>query len=192
MPIVILDGPEATGKSTIIDALRNEWGIEKTDLRSMGPKKSWLEYCNPLYDDISQSADLPEWLFVWSRCWASRTVYNELLKQGQIVPREVTRELDAIVTRSGGMLCMVTAPVNTLLERRLERLSRAGSKPDHQLDVNKELAAFQRYARTGGNWQMLHGTYSVEDNVRKIITYLVNKNPECRMPKEVALSNSQG
>lgn len=178
MPIVIIDGPEAAGKSTIIGALLAEWG-SLSQYRHWGPRDSWLEYCGPLFEDIKICEENPQILVVWSRCWASRTVYNKLLDQGQILPLAITRELDDIVTRSGGFLGMVTSPVNVLLQRRLDRIE-SGAKKDHQLDVSQELAEFQRYGR-GRGWTMLDGTSNVEFNVRLIMNSLVIRNPECRM-----------
>lgn len=179
MPLVIFDGPEAAGKSTLISALMEEWG-DKSIVRSWGPRNSWLEYCQPLYDDLQYCEDNPQWLICWSRSWASRHVYNKMLVQGQLVPPEVTKELENIVIRSGGMLVLVVSPVATLLARRLARLEEGGHKPDHPLDPDKELKEFQLYTRNR-KWKTLVGTYDPEANVRTIISYLVQRNPECRM-----------
>lgn len=178
MPIALFEGPEAAGKSTIMEALMAEWGPD-TEYIHNGPKDSWLEYCKPLWQSLNTCRDSPTTLVVWSRGWASRTVYNKLLNQGQIIPPAITKELDEIVLRSGGFLGMVTSPVNVLLQRRLDRVER-GEKRDHQLDVNQELAEFQKYGR-GRGWTMLLGTESVEFNVRLIMNSLTLRNPECRM-----------
>lgn len=188
MPIVILDGPEAAGKSTIIDALLSAWGISSM-YRHWGPRESWLEYCHPLFEDLQRCERNPELLVVWSRCWASRTVYNKLLDQGQVIPPTVTKELDNIVIRSGGFLGMVVSSEKVLLERRLLRIESGDPKKDHQLDVSKELSEFQKYAR-GTRWNTLLGTEPVEDNVRNIVYILTIRNPECRMIQvpEVSMS----
>lgn len=187
MPLVILDGPEAAGKSTIIDALLLEWG-QPSEYRHWGPRDSWLEYCQPLFEDLSRCKRNPRLLIVWSRCWASRTVYNLLLNQGQRVPRTVTKELDNIVVHShGGFLGMVVSPEKILLERRLARIESGDAKKDHQLDVSKELAEFQKYSR-GGLWNILRGTDPVVDNVRTIIYLLTVRSPECRMTAEVSMA----
>lgn len=179
MPLVILDGPEAAGKSTLIEALIREWG-RKHMVRHWGPRKSWLEYCQPLFEDLQYVEESPQWLVVWSRSWVSRMVYNKLLSQGQIVPTSVTTELDNIVVRSGGLLVLVTAPVITLSNRRRERLEEGGHKPDHPLDPGQELAEFQAVTRKG-KWRTFSGTIDPTDNVRTIMTLLVQRNPECRM-----------
>lgn len=191
MPLVILDGPEAAGKSTLIDALVQEWG-KKHMVRHWGPRKSWLEYCQPLFDDLQFCEERPQWLIVWSRSWVSRMVYNKLLSQGQIVPTSVTTELDNIVTRSGGLLILVVAPVIVLSDRRRQRLEEGGHKPDHPLDPGRELAEFQAATRKG-KWRPFSGTIDPADNVRTIMTLLVQKNPECRMGigKEVAPKESE-
>lgn len=183
MPLVIFEGPEAAGKTTIIEALITAWSPQWATVRSNGPKESWLLYCQPLFEDLVKCEEYPTRLIVWSRAWASRTVYNKLLSQGQVIPPEVTRELDEIVRRSGGLLYMVTSPEKVLLERRLRRVEEGSSKPDHQLDVGAELAEFQRFAR-GRHWQTISGLVPVETQVRGIIHSLVLKNPECRMMDE--------
>lgn len=179
MPLVIFDGPEAAGKTTIIDALIEEWGPNSRQ-RSWGPQDSWMQYCQPLFDDIQECEKDVSHLVVWSRSWLSRTVYNKLLSQGQIVPSSVTKELDDIVIRSGGLLVFVSAPVVTLLSRRLARLDEENAKPDHPIDPHKELAEFQAQTRQR-KWVSLSGTTEVNQNIRSIMNYLVQRNPECRM-----------
>jgi hypothetical protein len=179
MPLVIFDGPEAAGKTTLIDALNREWG-DRCIQRHWGPRDSWLEYCQPLFDDIQYCRDHPQWIVIWSRSWISRMVYNKLLSQGQSVPSEVTLELDNIVIRENGLLFLVTAPVATLASRRLARLEEGGHRPDHPLDPQLELGEFQVVTRRR-KWRTLSGTAEVDQNIRTIMSLLVLKNPECRM-----------
>lgn len=179
MPLVIIDGPEAAGKSTLINSLSEAWGEENL-YRHWGPRKSWLEYCGPLFEDLTLCASNPQCLVVWSRSWLSRVVYNKLLDQGQRIPSTVISELDNIVVASGGLLILVTAPVRVLVERRNERLLDATAKPDHPLDPQREMSEFQ--AQTSRRkWKVLSGIDPPEDNVRTIMTLLVQRNPECRM-----------
>ena len=180
MPLVIFEGPEASGKSTLIDALRDEWGLDKSVLRSWGPRESWLEYCGPLFEDLKECKEYPQRLIVWSRSWISRTVYNRLLSQGQNVPTRATLELDNIVIASGGLLIMMDTSAGTLIERRAIRRLDSNAKPDHELDPVKERNEFMNVIRSR-KWKVLSGLVPPEDNVRSIISMLVNKNPECRM-----------
>lgn len=178
MPLAIFDGPEAAGKSTIIDELLKVWG-PNSRLRSWGPRESWLEYCQPLFDDVQACKEDPHLLIAWSRSWLSRTVYNRLLTQGQSVPSRVTLELDNIVIASGGLLFLVVAPPRDLVARRLRRFE-AGKKKDHPLDPHKELTQFLASVQKR-KWRQLSGAIPPGDNVRSIILALVQKNPECRM-----------
>jgi hypothetical protein len=182
MPLVILDGPEASGKSTIIDALMEEWGLNSR-LRSWGPRESWLEYCQPLFEDGKAVKEDPHLLIVWSRSWLSRMVYNRLLNQGQSVPPRATSELDNIVIASGGLLLLILSPPKVLIDRRLTRVA-AGEKKDHPLDPRMEHTQFDRCIRHR-KWRVLSGTIDPEDNVRTIITMLVQRNPECRMSRSL-------
>lgn len=179
MPLVIFDGPEAAGKSTILDALIEEWG-SNSRMRSWGPRKSWLEYCQALFEDIEACKEDQTLLIAWSRSWMSRSVYNKLLAQGQSVPSTVTRELEDIVLRNGGLLFFVVSPVAVLMSRRLARLEDSSNKPDHPIEPHRELAGFQEYAR-GRKWRILQGNREVQQNIHTIMSYLVSRNPECRM-----------
>ena len=179
MPLVIFEGPEAAGKTTLIEALQNHWG-SNIQFRGWGPRESWLEYCQPLFDDIKACREDPKLLVIWSRSWLSRAVYNNLLDQGRPVPRAVITELDNIVVREKGLLLLVSSPETVLLNRRLERLSQPNSKPDHPLNPGKELQEFYTQNRSR-KWRMISGVKPTEDTVREIISLIVERNPECRM-----------
>lgn len=179
MPLVIFEGPEAAGKTTLLEALIERWGPNHK-FRGWGPRESWLEYCQPLFEDLKSCREDPTILIVWSRSWLSRAVYNNLLHQGQIVPPTVLRELDFLVVREKGLLILVTAPTNELLTRRLERLNQKDHKPDHPLDPDREQSEFFRQNRSR-KWTMLSGIQEVDHNVRIIMDMLVSQNPECLM-----------
>lgn len=179
MPIVIFEGPEAAGKTTLIERLQERWG-PNYQFRGWGPRESWLEYCQPLFDDIQSCRQDPELLVIWSRSWLSRAVYNNLLEQGRPVPRAVITELDNTVIREKGLLFLVASPENVLLSRRLERLNQRDSKPDHPLDPKKELAEFYIQNRSR-KWRMLSGIKPTDATVTEILGMLVSLHPECRM-----------
>lgn len=179
MPLVIIDGPEAAGKTTIIDALLEAWG-PNSRMRRWGPRKSWLEYCGPLFEDTEACREDPHLLIVWSRSWLSRSVYNKLLNQGQDVPPRAMTELDRIVLASGGLLFLVQAPVPVLKARRQERLDSGSDQNDHPISPKDEAIQFSRNI-IQRKWRTLSGVMDVRANVQSIITLLVQRNPECRM-----------
>jgi thymidylate kinase len=179
MPLVIFEGPEAAGKTTLIDALEERWG-SNFQFRGWGPRESWLEYCQPLFEDIKACRADPKLLIIWSRSWLSRAVYNSLLAQGQSVPNTVLKELDHIVVREGGLLLLIVSPINVLLTRRLERLSQPDSKPDHPLDPEKELSEFYMQNKSK-KWKTLSGIQDPQSNVDLILNLIVSRNPESRM-----------
>jgi len=189
MPIVILEGPEAAGKTTIIEKLLASWG-ENSRVRSWGPRDSWLEYCGPLFEDTKACQEDPLLLIVWSRSWLSRAVYNTLLKQGQDVPPRAMTELDRIVLSNGGLLILVTAPPSILQERRERRLAEGSDQKDHPLNPRTELNEFLAQSRKR-KWWTISGTRSPEDNVSSIITMLVQRNPESRMNLRKEETSSQ-
>jgi len=179
MPVVIFEGPEAVGKTTLIESLQARWG-PNNQFRGWGPRQSWLEYCQPLFDDIQACKQDPKLLIVWSRGWLSRAVYNELLSQGHRVPKSAIRELDREVRHANGSLFLVTAPITTLLSRRLERLENPDSKPDHALDPEKELGEFYKQ-NSSRLWTMIHGNKDTDHTISLVMDQIVQRNPECRM-----------
>ena len=179
MPLVIFEGPEAAGKTTLIEALQKRWG-SNTQFRGWGPRESWLEYCQPLFDDIKTCSEDPNLLIIWSRSWLSRAVYNELLTQGHYVPKAIIRELDRTVRHANGCMFLVVSPITTLYTRRLERMNDPNSKPDHPLDPEKELAEFYKQ-NTSRLWNIIPGDKDTDHTISSVMEQIVRRNPDCRM-----------
>ena len=70
--IIIIDGPEKAGKTTIINQLKSRlgWKVRKQS----GPAKpNWITYLVDLAEDFSADG-----VTVWDRSWASEFVYRSL------------------------------------------------------------------------------------------------------------------
>ena len=150
--ILIVDGPEAAGKTTLIRAIGRQ--LTRPPLvRAWGPVDSVHEYWSPLQADLANEGDL----VVWDRSWASEFVYNRLLRRGRsesTILEEATG-LEEDVWESAGVLLMVIALPEALHERRAQRraLKDLGDLPVRPED---EARHFAEYA-VNHEWAMLPG-----------------------------------
>jgi energy-coupling factor transporter ATP-binding protein EcfA2 len=79
---VIIDGPEKSGKSTTIEALRGLLPKDRTFVRHWGPIKP----DDRAYAEVLKAEMRPEFygnnnVIIWDRSWASEYVYNRLLNR---------------------------------------------------------------------------------------------------------------
>lgn len=140
--VIIVDGPEAAGKSTLIARL---WPRER--VRRWGPVDSIKVYEEVLTQDLMNSDRA---IIVWDRSWASEVVYNELLGRGRQV--EPDREyLEEYVC----LKLMVLADPMTLILRRQQRVN-AGQTDDLPVEPYDEHRLFLKYAKKN-HWAIIAG-----------------------------------
>lgn len=142
--VIIVDGPEAAGKSTFIKRLWTD-----APVRRWGPVDSISIYRPALSRDCLNQVPI----IVWDRSWASEVVYNKLLQRG----RESTAfELEREYLEGYAILkIMVLTPPLVLQARREERLAQ-GAKDDLPVSPWDEYAAFRQYAAEN-NWAVMKG-----------------------------------
>lgn len=167
--IVIVDGPEAAGKTTLIRAVtemvRTEQGhrFSTVKVRKEGPTPSWTVYPCQLAQDYAK----PSEFVVWDRSWCSEVVYNRLLGRGRDLNEAEIEDLcSRFVAYSGGEMFMVLAPPEVLAARRLKRAER-GQLDDLAVDPGAELLEFTEYAERH-RWQRVSGTEDVEESVQRM------------------------
>ena len=166
MAVVIIDGPECAGKSTIIDAL-TRLSPKTTRLREWGPVSSWHEYVVPFSQDRARSEELT----IWSRSWASEVVYNNLLQRGRsIQEREIRRILENPEARREVVYVIVCTDPELLEERRVIRREQRG-KPDLPVDPWEEMLAFADYAKAH-RWRTVSGQTDPEQVARGIMKWI--------------------
>lgn len=134
MTVIVVDGPEAAGKSTFI--ARRFPGV---DVRRWGPVDSVDEYVKPFHEDR-----IADKLVIWDRSWASEVVYNQLMGRGRS-PERVAEELEHFRV----MRVMVVATSRTLEMRRNFRLT-LGQTDDLPVDPGQELKSFLAWGETHG------------------------------------------
>lgn len=145
--IVIIDGPEAAGKTTLITDLWKR--VPDLKVRHWGLIESWHEYESPLAKDIREGGPI-----VWDRSWAAEVCYNDLMKRGRKISEgEIDERLEAVVKNAGGLRIMLLPPVPVLEARRLIRRA-AGETDDLDCEPARERFRFVKYAKVHG-WTML-------------------------------------
>ena len=164
--IVILDGPEAAGKSTIIEELKFVLP-EPIKIRAWGPVSSWMEYREPLAEDLGLVGET----VIWDRSWAAEVVYNDLLHRGREVNEtQLFLYLEMKVEVSGGMMVMVLTDPEVLEDRRRRRREMR-DKPDLPVDPIAERARFGRYAAEH-EWSVVDGAQDPREVAETIHTAL--------------------
>lgn len=148
MPLLLIDGPEAAGKTTLVESVRSAWSPTNQHVRNWGPVSSWQEYIAPLTEDVHWLRDRPEYLIIWDRCWAAEWVYNLLLPNRQDRPFSTSDAswLEDLADTPATVKVILTATVPELVLRRRLRV-RQGGKPDLPVDPASELRSFEEYGK---------------------------------------------
>jgi deoxyadenosine/deoxycytidine kinase len=112
-PTIILEGPEAAGKSTLAKRMSSMYGYEvvhfsypKTDLE----KKNMFD----MYQELVYANNG----VIIDRCWYSEMVYGPIVRDGSNITLPQMYELEKmIISQGGGMVIHCTAPIAKLWER---------------------------------------------------------------------------
>lgn len=141
MPILIFDGPEKAGKSTLIRNLTSY--NREVVIMDWGPVDSVFDYFVPLANAVKASKS-GQWI-IWDRSWASEHVYNEITgrRENEAAPY---RFLEETADRHEIVRYMVLPPTEVLEKRRKEN----PDETDIKVDPGKERYKFERYAQFNG------------------------------------------
>ncbi len=171
--ILVLDGPDKTGKSTLANAVAEAWPGPAT-VRHWGPIQHDSEYVKPLAHDAALG---PEWLTVWDRSWCSEHVYSMLLKRpGRRLAHDPW--LGEWLYGRAATARAIVLPRNT--DMILERLDDS----DPVQDVIKLCEAFAAYG-IGASWMAIINEYtqqSLDFNVKRLIDQLTIEAEYTRFP----------
>lgn len=156
--IIMFDGPEKAGKSTIIGMVKSKVGLDK--VRPWGVVPSDDVYREPLIAD----AQANKWI-AWDRGWASEHVYGKLLGRDRRLVSDpwLGEWLYGRIAAAAGVKIM-------LLPKRVEDSASRRDQTDLPVDPTAECHAFEDYAIRFG-WHILYNEYterSDEVNVNKI------------------------
>jgi hypothetical protein len=159
MTVIVVDGPEKAGKTTLIRAIDRHLDGARVLLRAWGPVKSDVEYLEPLKFAVSYPG-----VAVWDRSWASEHVYGLLLDR---VDHRLAGDpwlgewLYGRAVQACGLRVMVTTDPALLRERR--------NATDLPVDPAIERFAFQQYADQHG-WSTYDMTqWSVAEVAKDVV-----------------------
>lgn len=160
--IILIDGPEKTGKSTLIAELAK---VLNATVRHWGPVDPDDRVYTPMLKSDSQSN---KW-FIWDRGWPSEHVYGKLLhRDRRLVDDPFLGEwLHGRAVQTAGLRVI-------LLPSSVEMLRKLRNSTDLKVDPTDEYEAFYRYGHTYG-YTMLCNYYnesSLEDNIDSIVSRL--------------------
>lgn len=114
--IILLEGPEAAGKSTLAKLLEEQTGYPvvhmdkpKTDEEK---QNMYMDYMNKI-----QSVDN----VIFDRCWYSEMVYGPIMRDKSYISHSQMCNLESALVRKGAMIIHCTDNVALLWERCNER-----------------------------------------------------------------------
>lgn len=157
--IIVVDGPEKAGKSTLVARLQSV--LPNSTVRHWGPvSPDDRVYSKPLQEDAMSE----NWV-IWDRCWASEHVYGKLLGRDRRLAEDpfLGEWLYGRTVQARGLRVM-------LLPSRPAVTSHLRDDSDLPVDPTQEYDMYENYARTY-YWTTLINTYtetSLENNVRWI------------------------
>lgn len=161
MPVLVVDGAEKSGKSTLIRVITDGWEGQSR-VRRWGPVTSDTEYLTALREDV----EFPG-LVVWDRSWASEHVYSVLMNR----PGRLRTD-----PWLGEWLYGRAVDLKVVLDSHGDQ--RAARRDETDLPVNPyvEGAAFSEYASKYG-WWVLHNDYwedTLRANAQRIVERLAS------------------
>ncbi len=138
--IIIVEGPDGAGKSTLIDQLLKSY-----------PGSSYKHFSNPktdeeafgywkVYAEAIEETD-PTKVTVFDRSWYSDVVYGPIFRNRLEMDAMHVKMLEALVlTRGGGHVIYCTAPVNVLWSRCQKRGEKYVLSKDKLAEVAKSFS----------------------------------------------------
>lgn len=162
MPVIIIDGPEKAGKTTLINELVKELlerGIpaERVHWGPVSPDdRVYSVVLEPQCQDLGK-------VWVWDRGWPSEHVYGRLLGRDRRLSNDpwLGEWLHGRAVQVSGVRVILAGPHSSILERL---------RDDADLPVvpTLERQAYIEYGRRFG-WTVLHDTTHTRESVRQSI-----------------------
>lgn len=174
--IIIFDGPEKVGKTTIINALA-KWLTDDNmavKILKWGPVDPDDRVYTPALQECARS---PGEIFIWDRSWASEHVYALLLNRNRRLRLDpwLGEWLHGRAVTPNGLLYMVLPPFQS------DAFIRDRDSTDLDVDPNVETALFSHYADRF-SWRKILGTRNtswLNNTVKSIIGDIMKKFSEC-------------
>ena len=148
MPVILVEGPEKAGKSTLVRALLK---IMPAKVRKFTGPMQGDEYLEAMLEDTRPS--LFPIITIWDRGWVSEFVYAWMLQRPSELTAERAEFLDTLLVGTGGVGIVLLGPdIGTLIKNRDET--------DLDVSPRGERAYFQAYADDEPGWLTYNNEHS--------------------------------
>lgn len=149
--IILIDGPEKAGKSTLISELQRAMNAETVHWGKVPDDRVY-------YKPLMQAAESDK-LYIWDRGWPSESVYGVLMcRRRRLAADPWIGEWEyGRIVQSRGLRVILCADVENLIARR--------TKDDLPVHPRDELRLFLAYAKKFG-YIVLHNDYD-DNSLRK-------------------------
>lgn len=85
---IIVDGPDGSGKSTVVDFLCNEFNLLRHHLVKLKPNETVEDFYKKFIVNLKLSDNN-----IFDRCYFSNIVYSRVFKDSKIVSEEIQKEI---------------------------------------------------------------------------------------------------
>jgi hypothetical protein len=180
--VIIIDGPEKAGKTTLANVLMKSLtalgGNVKITKQSGRALPDETVYFKQLMEDVSRPID--QRLVIWDRSWASEYVYGKLLHQNRPMAKDPFKGEFVLgnLAQANGIRIMLAGPAATILNVRRD-------STDLDVDPADEQELFIEYARRFG-WTILHPESTWKD-AEGMTAFVIGELTRCVPPKFTAL-----
>lgn len=171
MTVLIIDGPEKTGKTTTIELVRNMLSLRgvKSEYIHWGMVSDYIDYA----DLLQKHTKMRDVIYVWDRAWPSEYVYGKLLN----------REFHTMTNDPWlGAWCLDRAADANglkviLLPDNIEAVRKERDQSDMKVPVLGEVMLYNDYARMFGwdVYKVRHSTASQVNAAEQIVSKLMNR-----------------
>ncbi len=163
MTLVIIDGPEKAGKSTLIQALVEH--LRRTGREAESIHWGRMDSDDRVYSSYVMNHVLTNKIWVWDRGWPSEHVYGVLLNRDRRMRDNpwIGEWLHGRATQTNGVRIILTGPSP-------EELSNLRDESDHLVDPRKEQELYAWYGNAF-KWKVIqnqHTKASLNEQVQKI------------------------
>ena len=149
MPVILVEGPEKAGKSTLVRALLKR--IPNAKVRKFTGPIQGDEYSEALLEDTLPS--LFPLITIWDRGWVSEWVYSGLLRRPSKLTGDRAQFFDEWLIGAGGVGVVLLGPdIKTLTKNRDET--------DLEVDPEAERLYFSEYASALPGWLVYDNEHS--------------------------------
>lgn len=178
--IIVIEGPDGVGKTTLINAIRKAWGDTTVTVRQ-GPPPTGISavehYVTAAIDLVKAHEKLT--LVITDRLHAGELVYGPILRGASRLSTEEYNSITHFLVARGALLVHCTLPEDIMIDRLV---ARDGGKPDEKSGATIEHApairqAFIDLLDDDSSWFTLDMQDSPENLANSVLRYIAVRKP---------------